>query len=76
MLEFRKGISVIIIIYILLCYVLWYYKPKIMFQNNKIKQFGVGPHKTLFNYQIVIIFIAIFLFYFFEIYWGKTNNYI
>ena len=47
-----------------------------MFQNGKMKQFGIGKQKSIFNYQIVIIFLAIFLFYFYEIYWVKINNYV
>lgn len=75
MIEFRNSIPFLIIIYIFISYLIWNLKPKIMFQNGKMKQFGVGKNKSLFNYQIVIIFIAIFLFYFYEIYWVKINNY-
>ena len=76
MIDVRNGIPFLIIIYIFISYLIWNLKPKIMFQNGKMKQFGIGKQKSIFNYQIVVIFLAIFLFYFYEIYWVKINNYV
>ena len=48
----------------------------LMFKDNKPKEFGVGQNKSIFSYNISIIFIAIIMFYIFEIYWLKRNNFI
>lgn len=76
MFEVRNGITILIFFYILFCIGLWYVKPKLMFKNKKMKKFGVGSNKTVFNYQIVIIVSALILFYLFEIVWLKKNNFI
>jgi len=76
MFEVRNGIPILIFFYILFCVGLWYIKPKLMFKNKKMKRFGVGSNKTVFNYQIVIIVSALILFYLFEIIWLKKNNFI
>ena len=76
MFEVRNGIPILIFFYILFCVGLWYVKPKLMFKNKKMKRFGVGSNKTVFNYQIVIIISALILFYLFEIVWLKKNNFI
>lgn len=76
MFEVRNGIPILIFFYILFCVGLWYVKPKLMFKNKKMKRFGVGSNKTVFNYQIVIIVSALILFYLFEIVWLKKNNFI
>jgi hypothetical protein len=74
MFQVRKGIHIVIFSYIVVCLIIWHYKPKIMFENNKIKKFGIGYDKTICNYQITIILLAIILFYIYEIYWMKKNN--
>ena len=76
MFEVRNGIPILIFFYIIFCVGLWYVKPKLMFKNKKMKKFGVGSNKTVFNYQIVIIVSALILFYLFEIVWLKKNNFI
>jgi hypothetical protein len=76
MFNVRSGLSLLIMTYICLCILLWCYKPKIMFNGNKVKPFGVGKHKSIFNYNVTIIFMAIIMFYIFEIYWLKKNNFI
>ena len=76
MFNVRSGLSLLIMTYISLCILLWCYKPKIMFNGNKIKQFGIGPNKTIFNFHIVTIVGAILLFYIFEIIWQKKNNFL
>ena len=76
MFKMRSGLSLLIMTYICLCILLWTYKPSIMFKDNKPKEFGVGQNKSIFSYNISIIFIAIIMFYIFEIYWLKRNNFI
>ncbi len=74
MFQVRKGIHFVIFSYIILCLLIWHYKPSIMFEDNKIKKFGLGYGKTIWNYQITIIILAITIFYLYEIYWMKKNN--
>ena len=76
MFEIRSGINILILIYIISFFALWHYKPQIMFNGNKIKPFGIGPNKTIFNFHIVTIVGAILLFYIFEIIWQKKNNFL
>tara|TARA_B100000242_G_C43054660_1_gene493280 strand:- start:3918 stop:4070 length:153 start_codon:yes stop_codon:yes gene_type:complete len=47
-----------------------------MFKDGQVKEFGVGKNKSIFCYNIVILFLAIIMFYVFEIYWLKKNNFI
>ena len=58
MFQVRKGIHFVIFSYIILCLLIWHYKPSIMFEDNKIKKFGLGYGKTIWNYQITIIILA------------------
>ena len=76
MFKTRKGISFLIIMYIIFCILIWYYKPNIMFKDGQVQEFGVGKNKSIFCYNIVILFLAIIMFYVFEIYWLKKNNFI
>lgn len=76
MLEMRNGIDKLIFFYILISLSIWYFKPNIMFDGDKIRQFGLGTNKTVFNFYIVNIFIAIILFYIFEIITLKKNNFL
>ena len=76
MFEVRNGIHIVIVLYIMLCLVLWHVKPKMMFNGSTMKQFGIGENKSVFNYQITIIILAILMFYIFEIIWLKRNNFL
>ena len=77
MFSIRKDIHTIIFLYIIISLSIWYLKPKIMFTNNKtMKQFGLGTNKTVFNYQISVIVLALLIFYIYEIYWIKKNNFL
>ena len=51
-------------------------KPDIMFDKDNVKKFGLGYGKTVFSYQLVLIFIAFLLFYIFELMWLKKNNFL
>ena len=76
MFEVRNGIKYIIGIYLGISLLILYYKPIIIFNNNKTKKFGTGYKKTVFSYHIVLIFLAIILFYIFEVIWSKKNNFL
>ena len=76
MFEVRNGIKYLILVYLFISIIIWYYKPKIIFNQKKTKNFGTGYNKTVFSYHVVLIFLAILLFYIFEIIWSKKNNFI
>ena len=76
MFEVRNGVKYLIIIYLGISMMIWYYKPNIIFNNKNTKKFGTGYKKTIFSYHIVLIFLAIVLFYIFEIIWSKKNNFL
>ncbi len=76
MFEVRNGVKYLIILYLIISILIWYYKPKIIFNDEKTKKFGTGYKKTVFSYHIVLIFLAIILFYIFEIIWSKRNNFL
>ena len=75
MLEFRKGINVVVLIYVICFFTLYYYRPKIMFNGDKIKEFGVGHNKTVFNFHVVTLIGALLIFYIYEIVWQRKNNF-
>ena len=76
MFEVRNGIKYLIFIYISISVGLYYLKPELMFDNDKVKKFGLGYGKTIFSYQLVLIFLAFILFYIFEIMWLRKNNFL
>tara|TARA_B100000902_G_C26486800_1_gene517399 strand:+ start:217 stop:447 length:231 start_codon:yes stop_codon:yes gene_type:complete len=76
MFEVRNSIHILIILYIIICLGIWYLKPVLMFEDDKIKDFGLGNNRTLFSYQIVTIILALILYYIFEIIWLKKNNFL
>jgi len=76
MFEVRNGIHIVIVLYIILCLILWHFKPSMMFKDKEMLQFGLGENKSIFNYQISIIILAILMFYIFEIIWLKRNNFL
>ena len=41
---------------------IYYTKPKMMFDKNKIKSFGIGPTKTLVPLPVMALIIAILLY--------------
>ena len=74
MFELRNETKLLIIVYIFIALIIYYYKPNIIFNKNKLREFGIGSSKTVFCYPIVLIIIAILLFYIFEIILLKKNN--
>lgn len=68
MLEIRNELHLVIFIYLSIGIIIWKLKPRIMFDNEgKMKQFGIGNKKSVFAYPIMLIIIAILIFYVFEI---------
>lgn len=57
--NFENYLKYTIIIYLVVAIVIWIQKPKLMFKNNSIKQFGTGKNKTILYYPFVIIIIGL-----------------
>lgn len=76
MFEVRNNIHLLIVIYVVICLGIWYTKPKLMFNDNQVKPYGIGKNKTLFSYQLVTVMLALLLFYIFEIVTAKKNNFL
>ena len=76
MFEVRNGIKYLILIYLSISLIIYKLKPEIMFDRDSIKKFGIGYGKTVFSYQLVLIFLAFILFYIFEIVWLRKNNFL
>lgn len=53
----------VISVYLLITISICYFKPAFFFEKNNIKQFGIGKHKSIFNFLIFNIFLALFLYY-------------
>ena len=68
MLEIRNELHFVIFIYLAIAILIWKLKPRIMFDDDgKMKQFGIGNKKSVFAYPMIVIILAIILFYLFEI---------
>jgi hypothetical protein len=50
------------VVFIVIMIIIYYNKPLIMFDNDKIKQFGIGENKTLTPLPVISIIIAILLY--------------
>ena len=62
MVQFTDRIKYSIIIYLVISIFIWMQKPKLMFNNNNIKSFGIGVNKTIFYYPLVMIVLAIIIY--------------
>jgi hypothetical protein len=49
-----------IIFFSLIMGFIYYTKPSIFFNNNKIKSFGIGKNKTFIPLPVMVVIIAIF----------------
>ena len=50
MFDFRNDLNILIFFYIVISLSIWYSKPKYMFQDNKMKSFGIYDHvSSIFN---------------------------
>ena len=56
-----------VLFYILSISLLFISKPKFMFINSSIKQFGIGYKKTLFSFGVFTVTLALVSFYAFAI---------
>jgi len=62
MIQFTERIKYSVIIYLAISVFIWMQKPKLMFNNNNIKSFGIGVNKTIFYYPPVMIVLAIVIY--------------
>ena len=63
MLDIDNYIKYTIISYLIIGIFIWIKKPKIMFDSKgAMKNFGVGPSKTVFYYPLILIVLSILLF--------------
>ena len=54
----------IIFIYLFIAMLIIYIRPRYIFNDDgSLKQFGTGPSETLLYYPIVLVLIAVILFY-------------
>ena len=62
MIQFTERIKYSVFIYLAISVFVWIQKPKLMFNNNNIKSFGIGVNKTIFYYPLVMIVFAIIIY--------------
>tara|TARA_B110000971_G_C19918962_1_gene458217 strand:+ start:11 stop:223 length:213 start_codon:yes stop_codon:yes gene_type:complete len=68
MLGLRNSTINVIVIYSIIGYLIWNTKPLMFFdESGKMKSFGLGTHKTVFYYPLILVFISIIVFYMFEL---------
>ena len=66
MINFDEYFKYTIILFIIISIIIWIKKPKLIFnKNGKMRNYGIGPGKTVFYFPIVIIFLAITIYYIF-----------
>jgi hypothetical protein len=53
-----------LLIYITIIITLMIIKPKMLFHNNKIKQFGFGKNKSIYSFHVINILIVIIIHFF------------
>ena len=63
----NKPLQYSIIIYIISLLMINMMKPKIMFNEDKMKEFGIGNNKTLFPYMIQSLLLSIFVYLIFNL---------
>ena len=64
MINFSNYLKYSVIAYLLIAFFIWMQKPSLIFDKNKnIKKFGVGSNKTIFYYPLVLIVLAIVLYF-------------
>ena len=66
MINFDEYLKYSIIVFIIISILIWIKKPKLIFDNNgNIRNFGIGNQKTIFYYPLVLIVLAISIYYIF-----------
>jgi len=76
MINFDEYFKYTIILFIIISIIIWIKKPKLVFDTNgNMRNFGIGEKKTVFYFPIIIIFIAISIYYIFlNLYLRKSYN--
>ena len=65
----RRSTIMVLLFYIILAVAVWYIKPTLFFTDEgDLKEFGLEDGKTIFYYPIVMVFMAIIIFYISEIF--------
>lgn len=74
MLDIDYYLKYTITIYLFISIIIWIKKPIMMFDSSgQMKNFGVGPNKTIFYYPLFLILLAIITFSIFNLrYLGKS----
>ena len=65
MINFNEYVKYSVIIYLMVSLYIWIQKPSLFFDNNKIKQFGIGYGKSIFYYPFIMIILAISIYFIF-----------
>ena len=63
----NKPLQYSIIVYIMSLLIINMIKPKIIFNGDKKKEFGIGLNKTLFPYMIQCLLLSIFVYLIFNL---------
>ncbi len=57
-----------LLLYIILCIIIYQMKPRFMFhENGEFKQFGVGKQKTIYPFWLVTLIIGIMIYLYLHI---------
>ena len=56
-----------IVFYILIIVLVIVSKPPFIFEKGQVKEFGIGPDKTIFSLGVIVVALAIISFYIFAI---------
>ena len=61
--KFDDNIKMTLIIFVIICFAIYYFKPSIMFDENKtFKQFGLTKDKTIYPFWLVLLVIGIIVY--------------
>ena len=64
MFEYNDNLIYSIVIYLIICYILYNSKNNLMFDNKgKFKQFGLQPNMTVFPFWLVALVLGISVYY-------------
>lgn len=74
MLDIDYYLKYTITTYLIISIIIWVKKPSVMFdRDGQMKNFGIGPNKTIFYYPLILIILAIITFSVFNLrYLGKS----
>ena len=72
--KFDNNIKITLIIFVIICFTIYYLKPAIMFDGERtFKQFGLTKDKTIYPFWLVLLVIGIIVYLCIII---KNNDYI